>query len=482
MNDSVVDDEWVGDVLNRKKYASFLTAYLESKNESFVINITAPWGSGKTFFLKNWHEDIKLNHPAVYFNAWENDYSNDPLVSIISCINKQIIPLLPENTERIHTAKKFLLKSGAILKKLLPIIVKGAVSKVISEEGVDDALTEITSGHEESITELSSKFAEELLSSHEAISSSIDDFKNTVELLIKEVTKESSYKSPLFVFIDELDRCRPIYSIELLERIKHIFNIPEVIFVVATDTEQLSHSVKAIYGEGFNGQLYLRRFFDQIYTLPEANCIEFATLLFKGFVPKANYFKYDIEPHEVTSDNRLVLYRNNNAENDKNTLTCKPNDNAENILLFSLFAKFFKLDLRSQQQCFDRFIAIEKSLSDKEELHFGYLIFLIMLDAKNPPIFQKYFNCNTHDQRQIILNDFGFPKDTLKLKFNPPKFMTARDYIEIYSRTLLLEKQEIRTLIEESDSDYENIMFSFMNNFEYLVKYREKVEMVENLS
>lgn len=484
MSDSDISNEWNGDVLKRKKYSLFLTKYLEDKGKDCVININAPWGSGKTFFLQKWFDDLKVKHPAVYFNAWKNDYSSDPLVSFISCINKQIVPLLPASAEDIRSAKNFLASSGKMLKKLAPIIIKGGLGKLIGEGGAE-ALVGITNEDEASITELSSKFAEELLSSHESISNSIDEFKESVTSLIDEVTKDGKLTSPFFVFIDELDRCRPLYSIELLERIKHIFDIPGVVFVIATDTQQLSHSVKAIYGEGFNAEIYLRRFFDQIYTLPEPNCIEYITLLFEGFTPKAKYFEYDINPTFSIA---------NKTEGNRNILTCDPNDHSEKILIFSLFAKFFKLDLRSNQQCFDRFVAIERSLSPTEELHIGYLIFLIMLDAKSSTSFQKYFNCPSHVHRKIILDELGTSNDSLKFKSYDPQNQqfdqlnkTARDIIDKYSQFLFLNKhdiqQSINQLINQSgDNEFElKLMVSIVKNFEYLSKYRERVELAEAL-
>jgi hypothetical protein len=459
----------------------FLTKYLESKGEVCVININAPWGAGKTFFLKKWCDDVKETHPAVYFNAWENDYSNDPLISIISCINKEVSPLLSESGDEINAAKSFLENSGKMMRKLAPIIIKGALGKAIGEGGVE-ALADITSEDESSITELSSKFTEELLSSHEAISSSIDDFKRSVALLINEVTKKGELTSPLFVFIDELDRCRPLYSIELLERIKHIFDIPEVVFIVATDTQQLSHSVKAIYGEGFNGETYLRRFFDQIYTLPEPNCIDFTTLLFEGFTPKAKYFNYQVnveggKPNGCSSTKIREI-----KEKNINTLTCTSSGNAENILLFSLVAKFFKLDLRSKKQCFDRFMAIERSLSEKEELHFGYLIFLIMLDAKHPAKFQEYFNYSERNQRRKVLVDLGASLDNLISHYYNQRY-TVINLIERYSANLFHTKQELRDIYNKmTEHGFDsNLVNSLSNNFEYLAKYRERVEMAEAL-
>lgn len=482
MCNSAIDNEWDGDVLSRKKYSVFLTKYLEDKSEACVININAPWGSGKTFFLQNWFEDIKKDHPAVYFNAWENDYSNDPLISIISSIHKGLTNLLPESAKNSHARKNFISKSGSMIKKLLPVVVKGGVSKLVGEEA-SEALMNTASDDKELISELSSKLAEELLSSNEAISSSIDEFKKSISSLINEVIEERRYlKPPLFIFIDELDRCRPLYSIELLERIKHIFDIPEVVFVVATDTQQLSHSVKAVYGEGFNGEIYLRRFFDQIYTLPEPNCVEFTTLLFKDFVPRANYFLYHIN---LQIENSVPYDKNYNVEENKNTLTCEQKGHAEQILLFSLFAKFFKLDLRTKKQCFDRFIAIEKSFLQEEQLHFAYLIFLIMLDAKHPTQFQRYFSCPTPNQisGEAIFNAFESVPDNLII--HNAKY-TAKNLIEIYSRKVFLTKNELErlryNLSRNADNFDSSLTISFYKNFDNILKYKEKVEMAGALS
>ncbi|WP_255494562.1 P-loop NTPase fold protein [Agarivorans sp. Alg241-V36] len=74
---------------------------------------------------------------------------------------------------------------------------------------------------------------------------------------------------PVVVLVDELDRCRPTYAIEMLEVIKHFFSTKNFVFVVATDTEQLCHSIKAVYGNDFASLQYLKRFFDRKANLPE---------------------------------------------------------------------------------------------------------------------------------------------------------------------------------------------------------------------
>nr|WP_287236503.1 P-loop NTPase fold protein [Mesorhizobium sp.] len=73
-------------------------------------------------------------------------------------------------------------------------------------------------------------------------------------------------KSPLFVLIDELDRCRPSYALSVLERVKHLFEANGVVFIFATDTSQLQHTIRGAYGGDFDGRGYLSRFFDRRYS------------------------------------------------------------------------------------------------------------------------------------------------------------------------------------------------------------------------
>ncbi|MGL6556561.1 KAP family P-loop NTPase fold protein [Aeromonas dhakensis] len=85
------------------------------------------------------------------------------------------------------------------------------------------------------------------------------------------VGQNNDLGKPTFVIIDELDRCRPNYAVEMLEAVKHIFDITGVYFIIATDTEQLQHAIKVVYGEEFDAQTYLSRFFDSRFSLRETS-------------------------------------------------------------------------------------------------------------------------------------------------------------------------------------------------------------------
>ncbi|MDF2984869.1 MAG: hypothetical protein K0R50_379, partial [Eubacterium sp.] len=87
----------------------------------------------------------------------------------------------------------------------------------------------------------------------------------------------------LIIFIDELDRCRPTFAVETLEVIKHYFNIENIVFVMAIDLVQLSHSISTLYGNDMDSSGYLRRFFDFNINIPSADIREYTLNLLSSY-------------------------------------------------------------------------------------------------------------------------------------------------------------------------------------------------------
>ena len=94
-----------------------------------------------------------------------------------------------------------------------------------------------------------------------------EEIREDVKRILDEVIVEQAQK--LIIFIDELDRCRPSYALEMLERIKHYFDDDRIIFVVSVNKEQLIHTISNYYGTGFDATGYLNKFFDLDAHLPE---------------------------------------------------------------------------------------------------------------------------------------------------------------------------------------------------------------------
>ena len=84
------EEPWQDDVLDRAKIAEKLTNLLRNQRDPFVISIDGYWGTGKTFLLKRWQMDLEAEgFKAIYYNAWEDDFCDDPLLAIVGQLSEQ---------------------------------------------------------------------------------------------------------------------------------------------------------------------------------------------------------------------------------------------------------------------------------------------------------------------------------------------------------------------------------------------------------
>ncbi len=287
---------WVDDLLGgREKFAQFLTNYIVSRttpegeeHQPFNIALDAPWGQGKTFFVTRWMRQLReCDKPfsVVHFDAWKADYAADPLVAFLAAVTKGLeseIAALGLKTQAEYELSETIKKARRALWPVLKQVGSGMAAKWVGAnfEEIEEAITSgtidpLTNNTEENqeialgeakrgLDSFFKKYLEEQ-GKREAV---IKDFKDSFKGVLGLIAETGKRQAPLFVFIDELDRCRPSFAIELLEGVKHIFDIPGVCFVFSVNLEQLSHSVCAVYGSAFNGHQYLKRFFDTEAVLP----------------------------------------------------------------------------------------------------------------------------------------------------------------------------------------------------------------------
>lgn len=249
------------DIYNRKVIAENLTKIIEVQEEPIVISLDSEWGTGKTTFVTMWKdlldndEEYSSKFNTLYFNAWENDYITDPLLALVSEIEAEIKREDSKFKKNFNKVKEVILPMAKLVTK---VGVKVGTAGVLDLDKVN--LGDYT---EDTIMDLASKLGEFSIKEIVASKSIRTKFKE----VMSEYQKENCKK--IIFFIDELDRCRPTFAIELLEVIKHLFNIDNCIFIISIDKEQLSHSVSTIYGQNMDTIGYLRRFFDLDYRLPK---------------------------------------------------------------------------------------------------------------------------------------------------------------------------------------------------------------------
>lgn len=291
----VTDQEqmtWENDRLNRKPYADRLTTLIKNTEGPYVIGLTSPWGSGKTFFLQAWHKQlVDEGKPCIYFNAWEMDASGDPLANLIAVCKQQADTFQSTSGRLKAKAKKAF--------KHLPSVIRGA-------GGLATYLGVPVGG----AAETSAKIIETI----QDILKEKDTFKRQLTELASEIATKKNF--PLFIIVDELDRCRPSYAIDLLESIKHLFNVPHVVFLLAVDSTQLLQQVEHTFGLKAcveDGKIvrdprkeYLEKFFDIYYTLPFAEKHDVAKFILSKNKRLDFYFRHTNQYKE--EDMKLPLF------------------------------------------------------------------------------------------------------------------------------------------------------------------------------
>lgn len=238
--------------LDRKKYGEILTDIIGSYSDGFVLAIDSKWGTGKTTFVKMWKQHIEnQDYKTLYFNAWANDFDNSPLVALLA-------ELKTIATGKGDETFKSLLKKGAVItKKMVPGLVKAIAEKYIDTK----VLNEVIGNLAESAVDILKDEVDEYTNKKKGLI----EFREELEKFVVQNTDGK----PLVFIIDELDRCRPNYGVQVLEQVKHFFNVPGIIFVLAVDKLQLSSAIKGFYGSDLiDANEYLRRFIDIEYSIP----------------------------------------------------------------------------------------------------------------------------------------------------------------------------------------------------------------------
>lgn len=264
-----VVDQFCIDSIDRNNDIAQFVSLLNSIDESCSISVDALWGAGKTFFVKQvkmildaynsfvtsvsdetknrikvaWENICVIQKTTlqpqvcVYFDAWENDNDEEPVLSLVHSIMQE-------------TQSDFSFKNSSNIIEIIASLaeaISGRQLKQLAESMKQEDYLETIKKNK--------------------------DIRTLVEEFLESLLPEKGNR--LVIIIDELDRCRPDFAVRLLERAKHFFSNERITFVFSINSHQLQHTIRHYYGEGFDASRYLDRFFDLSIELPPANMSAF---------------------------------------------------------------------------------------------------------------------------------------------------------------------------------------------------------------
>lgn len=243
-----INEPFKGDLLNRFSTASMLTTLVDTFHDGCVIGLNGKWGCGKSTFLRMWEKQLEHDkYKVLHFNAWEEDYTDDPIIAILAAF---------DSISKEHSLLNTL---GKVALSIIPNILANTIKMVT---GFDSEI--LASAIKDSGDEITN-----------VLKNKIDTYceqKKTLQSFRKNLSEYAmsvSADKPVVFVIDELDRCNPFYAIKCLERVKHLFSVKNIVFVISIDKSQLCNLIKGYFGsENFNSEDYLRRFININFDLP----------------------------------------------------------------------------------------------------------------------------------------------------------------------------------------------------------------------
>lgn len=250
-----IDNALSQDPLHRKREIEDFLKMLITVEPPYTFVIDAPWGSGKTFFVKQVARVLQMANPTldhdfetlnatpgetatelfatpclpIYFNAWEDDHFDKPILPILASI--------------ANAVDEQSVKGGKDFRKGIIGTIEAAAS-LIGYGGDINGVIEDFSG-----IDFLARYKEE------------KELRGKIDELIKTNLPEVANRA--VIFIDELDRCRSEFAIKVLEQTKTLFQQENIVVVYSTDITQLAHSLQGVNGPSFAGRKYLERFYDK---------------------------------------------------------------------------------------------------------------------------------------------------------------------------------------------------------------------------
>jgi hypothetical protein len=255
----------------RKELAESLTALIGNVSESLVIFVNAPWGEGKTTFSEMWIASLRQQkHEVIYFDAYACDYLEDPFVSF----SAEIIALAEKKFQDIEnivrTKKKFRKAAVDVGKRLAGLGFKVGLRALsmgtVGSEDIAD-LKDIGDDAVKGVGEIGAELIEKRIDEHLKEKDALASFKDSLGKLASAVREQQNF--PLTIIVDELDRCRPDFALGLLERIKHLFDVEGIAFVLLVNQEQIEGYIRGVYGQGIDARSYLLKFANLFVDLPK---------------------------------------------------------------------------------------------------------------------------------------------------------------------------------------------------------------------
>ena len=235
------------DLFGYANLGSRLANLVADSEDDPVVVLDGGWGSGKTTFALQWAGLLRRRGNAVlYFDAFACDHQEDAFLAFA----EEVYCFAEKEDVARERLRSFAAKGATAIKAASIAAVKSLGGNVL---GVD--LTTVLAEGLAALEEESR--LRSWISGAAARRRAVEEFREELQRLAGSVVEKASERvesknaesgaesedvqaaGRLVIVVDELDRCKPAFALSVLERVKHVFGVPGVTFVLVAHMRAL---------------------------------------------------------------------------------------------------------------------------------------------------------------------------------------------------------------------------------------------------
>ena len=289
----LTDDFTPSPILDFKSYSSTIVNMIKDSYPKISIGIHGEWGSGKTTLMKLIQSDLNNNDNiiTIWFNAWRYERENQfALIPLLKTIQFSI----PE--EKYKNLKEAFKEAGIFGLRISNDFLSGLVTTHLGKMAGDL--------FKKGLDNFSEKVIPELKKVNEIEKNTIYfDGQKKIENAIKSI-RQNNHSFRIVVFVDDLDRCSPTKTLEVLESIKVFLGMEGFIYVMGMSHETLAKLISLKYKETeIKGEEYIKKIIQIPIFLPVWDKGDIIDLLKDLMTKNLIYPKYE----DTIEENKLLI-------------------------------------------------------------------------------------------------------------------------------------------------------------------------------
>lgn len=237
------------DTFGASESAERLAALVADLEGHSVIVIDGDWGSGKSTFIKQWAGLMRTrNHVVVEFDAFEADHHDDPFFALLATLLDEIDNGSTSATRARHSLRDRLSSAAFGVGRTVPSLLAQAALPGPLGNALVAAIESAMTSSDEGTEADAAAFVRERIDGVAVERRAVKAFRDELSAVAHQVSDSGETPSPIVFIIDELDRCKPSFSLDVLERMKHVFAADGICFVLVTHLSELTAMVGHTYG------------------------------------------------------------------------------------------------------------------------------------------------------------------------------------------------------------------------------------------